>query len=82
MGIVEAVGVSVTTFEPGDQVFGVTNPRFTGAYAEFAVVFAGMIAKKPARLGDIEAAPFPSWLSPPGRRYSSKRVSPPVARPF
>jgi hypothetical protein len=33
VGIVEAVGVSVTTFEPGDQVFGVTNPRFTGAYA-------------------------------------------------
>jgi len=48
--IVEAVGASVTTFEPGDQVFGVTNPRLTGAYAEFAVVSAGMIAKKPARL--------------------------------
>jgi NADPH:quinone reductase-like Zn-dependent oxidoreductase len=40
-GIVEALGSKVTAFEPGDPVFGVTNSRFTGAYAEFAVVSAG-----------------------------------------
>ena len=55
----EAVGARVTAFEPGDHVFGVTNPRFIGAYAEFAAVSAGMIAKKPAGLGDVEAASVP-----------------------
>ena len=49
-GIVEAVGAKVKAFEPGDHVFGVTNPRFIGAYAEFAVASAGTVAKKPARL--------------------------------
>jgi NADPH:quinone reductase-like Zn-dependent oxidoreductase len=58
-GVVETLGARVTAFEPEDHVFGVTNPRFIGAYAEFAVVSAGMIAKKPARLGDIEAASIP-----------------------
>jgi hypothetical protein len=58
-GIVEALGSKVTAFEPGDPVFGVTNSRFTGAYAEFAVVSAGMIAKENTRLSDIDAAPVP-----------------------
>ncbi len=58
-GVVEAIGAGVTAFVPGDHVFGVTNPRFVGAYAEFAVASAGMIAKRPARLGDIEAASIP-----------------------
>src|SRR6187399_1278813 len=49
-GIVEAVGGSVTSFKPGTAVFGVTNPQFTGAYAEYAIASAGMIAAKPARL--------------------------------
>ena len=58
-GAVEVVGPAVTGFQPGDRVFGVTNARFVGAYAEFAVVAAGMIAKKPVRLGDIEMASVP-----------------------
>ena len=58
-GIVEAIGPRETAFVPGDHVFGVTNPRFVGAYAEFAVASAGMIAKRPTRLGDIEAASIP-----------------------
>ena len=40
-------------------VFGVTNSRFTGVYAEFAVASAGMIAKKNTRLSDIDAASVP-----------------------
>ncbi|MGD0107666.1 MAG: alcohol dehydrogenase catalytic domain-containing protein, partial [Rhodopila sp.] len=32
-GIVETAGPGVTGFVPGDAVFGVTNPRFTGGYA-------------------------------------------------
>lgn len=58
-GIVEAVGPKVTEFAAGDGVFGVTNPRFTDAYAEYAVASAGMIARKPGRLSDIDAASVP-----------------------
>jgi NADPH:quinone reductase-like Zn-dependent oxidoreductase len=58
-GIVTAVGPNVTAFAPGDHVYGVTNPRFIGAYAEYAIASAGMIARKPARLDDVEAASVP-----------------------
>jgi NADPH:quinone reductase-like Zn-dependent oxidoreductase len=58
-GVIEAIGPKVTAFEPGDPVFGVTNSRFTGAYAEFAVTSAGMIAKKPHRISDIDASSAP-----------------------
>jgi NADPH:quinone reductase-like Zn-dependent oxidoreductase len=58
-GTVEAVGPGVTTVRPGDAIFGVTNPRFTGAYAEYAVASAAMIATRPARLDTIDAASVP-----------------------
>ncbi|TPN83328.1 NADP-dependent oxidoreductase [Mesorhizobium sp. CU2] len=58
-GTVESVGADVFAFARGDSVFGATNPRFVGAYAEYAVASAAMIARKPARLGDIEAASIP-----------------------
>jgi hypothetical protein len=58
-GIIAAVGSGVTEFTPGDQIFGVTNPRFTGAYAEYAIAGAGMIAKKPASLTHVDAASVP-----------------------
>ena len=58
-GIVESVGSNVHQFNPGDEVYGATNPEFIGAYAEYALVSAGMIAKKPARLSFEEAASAP-----------------------
>lgn len=58
-GIVEQVGQNVTAFQPGDEVFGVTNPRFVGAYATRAIADAGMIALKPSGLSHIEAASLP-----------------------
>jgi NADPH:quinone reductase-like Zn-dependent oxidoreductase len=58
-GTVEAVGPGVSTFKTGDDVFGVTNSRFTGAYAEYAVADAGMLAPKPERSSYIEAASVP-----------------------
>lgn len=58
-GVVETVGDGVSGFHPGDEVFGVTNSQFTGAYAEYAVAEAGMIARKPKRLGFVEAASVP-----------------------
>ncbi|OWJ69195.1 NADP-dependent oxidoreductase [Inquilinus limosus] len=58
-GTVAAVGPGVTGFAPGDEVFGVTNTRFTDAYAQYAIAAAGMIARKPARIGHIDAASLP-----------------------
>jgi NADPH:quinone reductase-like Zn-dependent oxidoreductase len=58
-GTVETVGPAVTALKPGMDVFGVTNRQFTGAYAQYAVASVGMIASKPARLGDVEAASVP-----------------------
>jgi len=58
-GVVEAVGPAVSEFHAGDEVYGVTNQRFTGAYAEYAAVAAGMIARKPRNLSFIEAASAP-----------------------
>ena len=52
---VAAIGPGVTGFWVGDAVFGVTNPRFVGAYADYAIASAGMIATKPPRLDDIDA---------------------------
>jgi NADPH:quinone reductase-like Zn-dependent oxidoreductase len=56
---VVSIGAGVTGFEPGEAVFGVTNARFVGAQAEYAVASAGMIAGKPASLTDAEAASVP-----------------------
>ena len=58
-GIVEAIGPDVIGSAPGDAVFGVTNARFTGAYAEFALAEARMVAAKPTGLSDVEAASVP-----------------------
>lgn len=58
-GVVEKVGPGVTGFAPGDEVYGVTNPQFCGAHAEFAVAAAGMVARKPQSLNYLEAASAP-----------------------
>jgi NADPH:quinone reductase-like Zn-dependent oxidoreductase len=58
-GEVSAVGLAVSDLRVGDQVYGVTNPRFIGAYAEYAVASAGMIAAKPTSLSHVEAASVP-----------------------
>lgn len=58
-GIVESVGTRVLQFKPGDEVFGVTNKQFYGAYAEYAVASAQMVAAKPSSLSFVEAASVP-----------------------
>jgi NADPH:quinone reductase-like Zn-dependent oxidoreductase len=58
-GTVVSVGPDVTAFVPGDEVFGVTNANFCGAYAQFAVAQASMLAKKPRTLDFAEAAAAP-----------------------
>ncbi len=58
-GTVEGLGSEVSGFQIGDEVYGVTNEHFTGAYAEYAIASAGMIARKPKALSFIEAASVP-----------------------
>lgn len=58
-GVIEAVGPGVTEFKNGDEIYGITNPQFCGANAEYALAFANMIALKPPRMTDIEAASVP-----------------------
>ena len=58
-GVVEAVGEGVDAFASGDAVFGVTNGRFIGANAEFALADATRLAMKPQRLDFIAAAAMP-----------------------
>src|ERR1043166_6715462 len=55
-GRAERAGASVTECRAGDVVYGVTNPQFIGAQAEYAVCKAGMIALKPAGLTALDAA--------------------------
>jgi NADPH:quinone reductase-like Zn-dependent oxidoreductase len=58
-GDVHAVGRDVSDLRIGDPVYGVTNPRFVGAYAEYALASAATIAPKPSSLGHVEAASVP-----------------------
>jgi NADPH:quinone reductase-like Zn-dependent oxidoreductase len=59
-GVVEAVGLGVTLYQVGDEVFGM--PRFpwqAGAYAEYVAAPARHFALKPASIDHIEAAALP-----------------------
>lgn len=58
-GVVEAVGAEVVDVKAGDEVYGVTNPQFCGAQAEYAVAQDGMIAPKPKELDFLQAASSP-----------------------
>jgi NADPH:quinone reductase-like Zn-dependent oxidoreductase len=58
-GVVDSVGIGVNQFKPGDEVFGVTNKQFCGAYAEHAVASAQMVSAKPRSLSFVEAAAVP-----------------------
>jgi NADPH:quinone reductase-like Zn-dependent oxidoreductase len=76
-GVVEAFGHDVKDFAVGDQVYGLTNSRFVGAYAEYAVATASMIAKKPTTLTHVEAASVPVVAVTAWRMvFDSARVSP------
>lgn len=58
-GEIVAVGPDVPDVRVADEVYGVTNPRFVGAYAEYALASAGKIGRKPASLTHVEAASVP-----------------------
>ncbi|MBZ9810461.1 MULTISPECIES: NADP-dependent oxidoreductase [unclassified Mesorhizobium] len=58
-GEVVEVGPGVSGQRVGDQVYGVTNPQFIGAYAEYAVASAEMVSNKPSSLTHVDAASAP-----------------------
>ena len=58
-GEIVGMGPGVSDLRVGDQVYGVTNPQFIGAYAEYAVASAAMVSRKPTSLTYIEAASVP-----------------------
>jgi NADPH:quinone reductase-like Zn-dependent oxidoreductase len=49
-GEIVAVGPAVSDLRVGDQIYGVTNAQFIGAYAEYAVASATTVSKKPTSL--------------------------------
>jgi len=57
-GVVEATGPGVTTFRPGDEVYG-DNLALKGGFAEFAVAGESALAPKPAGLSFAEASSIP-----------------------
>jgi NADPH:quinone reductase-like Zn-dependent oxidoreductase len=59
-GTVEAVGLGVTLYESGDEVFGMLPfPQGHGAYAEYAVGPTRAFVRKPDRLNHVQAAAVP-----------------------
>jgi NADPH:quinone reductase-like Zn-dependent oxidoreductase len=58
-GEIAALGPGLSDLRVGDQVYGVTNPQFLGAYAEYALASAAMVSRKPNSLTYIEAASVP-----------------------
>jgi len=77
-GNVEAVGSTVTRFQPGDEVFGWTDG---GSYAEYACAPRGLLRPKPSNLSVAQAAAVPiSPASPPSRRCGMWARSRPAMR--
>lgn len=59
-GVVAEVGLGVTLFRPGDEVFGMPwFPRQAGAYAEYVTAPARHFVRKPASLDHVHAAALP-----------------------
>ena len=60
-GVVEEVGDGVTTFQSGDQVYGMTGGvgGVPGSLAELAAVDARLLARKPTNLSMRQAAGLP-----------------------
>ena len=58
-GVVEAIGKGVTSFNPGDKVFGYNDQKF-GAHAEYMTIQEHeAITTMPRNLTFLEAAPIP-----------------------
>ena len=80
-GVVAEVGAGVTAFAPGDEVFARSDVGAGRCYAEYAVLNARTVARKPAELSHAEAAAMPlaaltalNGLRDPGQLKPGQRV--------
>jgi NADPH:quinone reductase-like Zn-dependent oxidoreductase len=59
-GVVEAVGIGVARFQPGDEVFGMLSyPYGHGSHAEYVTAPARALAHKPASIDHTQAGALP-----------------------
>ncbi|MGW1610638.1 NADP-dependent oxidoreductase [Streptomyces sp. NPDC002285] len=59
-GVVEAVGIGVVRFRPGDEVFGMLSYPFGhGSHAEYVTAPARVFAHKPASVDHVQAGALP-----------------------
>ncbi|MFK4144723.1 NADP-dependent oxidoreductase [Streptomyces sp. NPDC004065] len=59
-GVVEAVGIGVAMFRPGDEVFGMLSYPFGhGSHAEYVTAPARTFALKPAGIDHVQAGALP-----------------------
>jgi NADPH:quinone reductase-like Zn-dependent oxidoreductase/predicted SnoaL-like aldol condensation-catalyzing enzyme len=59
-GVVEAVGMGVTLFKPGDEVFGMLPyPEGVGSHAEYVTGPARVFTHKPAGIDHVQAGALP-----------------------
>jgi NADPH:quinone reductase-like Zn-dependent oxidoreductase len=58
-GVVEEIGLGVSQFEKGDEVFAMTDPTRDGAYADYITVRATALVLKPKSLHHVKAAAIP-----------------------
>ena len=59
-GVVEAVGLGVTIWEPGDEVFGMLPyPKGAGSHAEFVLAPARSVVRKPESIDFVQAGALP-----------------------
>jgi NADPH:quinone reductase-like Zn-dependent oxidoreductase len=68
-GRVEAVGKNVKQFQPGDEIFGISDG---GAFAEYRCAPEGNLALKPANMSFEEAAAIPTAAIPALRALRDK----------
>lgn len=58
-GVIKEVGENVLQFKKGDEVYGRPDPTKDGAYAEYMVVKANQLGRKPRSVDHINAAAVP-----------------------
>ena len=58
-GVIIEVGENVLQFKSGDEVYGRPDPTKDGAYAEYMVVKANQLGRKPKSIDHVNAAAVP-----------------------
>jgi NADPH:quinone reductase-like Zn-dependent oxidoreductase len=58
-GVIEELGNNVKNFEKGDEVYSRPDPTKNGTYAEYVVVKADLINRKPTSIDHLKAAAVP-----------------------